>query len=135
MKKQRPLNTLPTPAGKTLKIGIATYEQFKERTIAIAKGEYQPQEDEPKVWFTSLESFAKLLSVKNRELLVLIAQTEPNSLQELVEKTGRAKSNLSRTLKTLESYGLVYFEKGHGRNLVPRVDYTDLVLDVPLRAS
>ena len=51
---------------KTLKIGIASYEQFKARTIAIAKGEYKPQPDEPKVWFTSLESFAKLLSAKNR---------------------------------------------------------------------
>jgi predicted transcriptional regulator len=83
---------------KTLKVGIATYEQFKARTIAIAKGEYKPQSDEPKIWFTSLESFAKLLSAKNRALLKLIAQTQPGSLQELAEKTGRAKSNLSRTL-------------------------------------
>ena len=133
MKKQYTLESAPT--GKTLKIGIATYEQFKARTMAIAKGDYQPKDDEPKVWFTSLESFAKVLSSKNRELLALIATTEPNSLQELVEKTGRAKSNLSRTLKTLENYGLVYFEEGHGRNLAPRVDYTDLVLDVPLMAS
>jgi predicted transcriptional regulator len=119
----------------TLKIGIATYEQFKARTIAIAKGEYKPAEDEPKVWFTSFESFARLLSAKNRELLALIAQTQPGSLQELAEKTGRAKSNLSRTLKTMERYGLVQFEEGHGRNLAPRVNYTDLVLDMPLLAS
>ena len=92
---------------KTLKIGIATYGQFKARTIAIAKGEYTPQSNEPKIWFTSLESFAKLLSAKNRALLKLIAQTQPGSLQELAEKTGRAKSNLSRTLKTMERYGLV----------------------------
>src|ERR1700680_4834630 len=98
----------------TLKVGIATYEQFKARTIAIAKGEYKTQPDEPKLWFTSLESFAKLLSPKNRALLKLIAQTHPDSLQELAEKTGRAKSNLSRTLKTMESYGLVQFEDRHG---------------------
>ena len=118
---------------KTLKIGIASYEQFKARTIAIAKGEYKPQPDEPKVWFTSLESFARLLSARNRALLELIAQTQPGSLQELADKTGRAKSNLSRTLKTMERYGLVQFEEGHGRHLAPRVYYTDLVLDVPLQ--
>ena len=73
---------------KTLKIGIATYEQFKARTIAIARGEYKSQPDEPKIWFTSLESFAKLLSAKNRALLEMIAQTQPGSLQELAEKTG-----------------------------------------------
>ena len=118
---------------KTLKVGIATYEQFKARTIAIAKGEYKPPSDEPKKWFTSLESFAKLLSAKNRALLKLIAQTHPASLNELAEKTGRAKSNLSRTLRTMERYGLVHFEKGQGRRLTPRVDYTDLVLDLPLQ--
>src|SRR5271169_6689680 len=100
----------------TLKIGIATLEQFRDRTIAIARGEYKPRPGEAKIWFTSLESLAKLLSAKNRALLMLIAQTQPGSLQELAERTGRAKSNLSRTLKTMESYGLVEFQEGHGRN-------------------
>jgi predicted transcriptional regulator len=116
---------------KTLKIGIASYEQYKARTLAIARGEYTPPANGPKIWFTSLESFAKLLSERNRALLALIAQTHPASLNELAEKTGRARSNLSRTLRTMENYG---FEKGQGRRLTPRVDYTDLVLDLPLQA-
>jgi predicted transcriptional regulator len=119
---------------KTLRVGIATYEQFKARTIAIAKGKYKPRPDEPKLWFTSLESFAKLLSPKNRALLTLIAETHPDSLQELADQTGRAMSNLSRTLKTMENYGLVQFEDGHGRNRAPRVNYTDLSLDVSLQS-
>jgi predicted transcriptional regulator len=118
---------------KTLRIGIATLEQYRDRTIAIAKGKYEPRPGEPKIWFTSLESFAKLLSPKNRALLSMIAQTHPGSLQELADKTGRAKSNLSRTLRTMESYGLVQFEEGRGRYKVPRVTYTDLSLDVPLQ--
>jgi predicted transcriptional regulator len=120
---------------KTLKIGIASFDQYKARTIAIARGEYTPPANGPKIWFTSLESFAKLLSAKNRALLTLIAQTQPGSLQELAEQTGRAKSNLSRTLRTMERYGLVQFEEGHGRSLAPRVNYTDLVLDLPLQAQ
>ena len=70
---------------------------------------------------------------RRRFLDLLLAQTQPGSLQELADKTGRAKSNLSRTLKTMERYGLVEFEEGHGRHLAPRVYYTDLVLDVPLQ--
>jgi predicted transcriptional regulator len=120
---------------KTLKVGIATHDQFKMRTLMIAKGEYRPSENEPQIWFSSLESFAKVLSDKNRELLILIAQTEPNSLQELVESSGRAKSNLSRTLSTLENYGLIYFEESLGRKKAPRVAFTDLHLDLSLRAS
>jgi len=117
----------------TLKVGIASYEQFKKRTMAIARGEYRRAAGEPKVWFSSIESFAKVLSERNRELLGVIAETKPQSLNELAVATGRAKSNLSRTLKTMERYGLVRFERGKGRTLVPRTPYTDVVLDVSLR--
>jgi predicted transcriptional regulator len=119
----------------TLKVGIASYEQFKKRTMAIARGEYRRAAGEPKVWFSSIESFAKVLSERNRELLGVIAETKPQSLNDLAVATGRAKSNLSRTLKTMERYGLVRFEKGKGRTLVPRTPYTDVVLDVSLRGS
>ncbi len=47
---------------KTLEIGIAGYDQMKSRSLAIARGEHTPAKGEPKVWFTSIESFAKLLS-------------------------------------------------------------------------
>ena len=47
---------------KTLTIGIASYDRMKARTTAIARGEHKPAEDDPSVWFTSVESFAKVLS-------------------------------------------------------------------------
>lgn len=117
---------------KTLKIGIASLEQYKARTLAIAQGKHVPAKDEPKVWFPSLESLAKVLSDKNRALLAMIAQTHPASLQELATQTGRAKSNLSRTLRTMERYGLLQLEKGPGRQIVPRVNYTNLELEMTL---
>ena len=40
----------------------------------------------------------------------LIAKTQPESLNELAGKTGRAELNLSRALKTMERYGLVRFK-------------------------
>ena len=108
---------------KTLKIGIITKEQYKKRTIAIAKGEYKPKKDEPKVWFESLKSLAQILSDENRQLLKIILENQPKSLKELESLTGRAKSNLSRTLKTLERYGVVELHK-ENRNLVPKVKAT-----------
>ena len=42
----------------------------------------------------------------NRELLRVIAEKAPRSLDELARITGKAKSNLSRTLRTMEGYGL-----------------------------
>jgi predicted transcriptional regulator len=122
-----------TTATNTLKVGIASVEQYRARTMAIARGEYVPAPNEPKVWFQSLETLAQVLSTKNRALLALIAETNPASLNELAEKTGRAKSNLSRTLKTMESYGLIHFEKGHGREIAPRVNYSGVELEMSFR--
>ena len=119
----------------TLKIGIATYDQMKARTMAIAKGEHKPKRGEPKVWFTSMESFARVLSDRNRALLDLIIEAQPDSLTELAEVSGRAKGNLSRTLKTMERYGLVTLSKGTKGRIKPRVPYSGVVLDVPLIAS
>lgn len=113
-----------------LKVGIASLEQYKARTMAIARGEYVPSPDEPKVWFQSLETLAQVLSDKNRSLLTLMAETQPASLSELAERSGRAKSNLSRTLRTMERYGLVRFEKGEGRELAPRVNYSGVALEM-----
>ena len=120
---------------KTLKIGIAGYDQMKARTMAIARGEHTPAKGEPKVWFTSIESFAKLLSEHNRHLLELIARERPRSLTELAEKAGRSKSNLSRTLKTMSRYGLVELTRGERGRLVPRVPYDQVRLDVSLTGA
>ena len=119
-----------TTTTNNLKVGIASVEQYRARTMAIARGEYVPASNEPKVWFQSLETLAQVLSVKNRALLAVIAETNPASLNELAEKTGRAKSNLSRTLKTMESYDLIHFEKGRGREIAPRVNYSGVALEM-----
>ena len=50
----------------TLKVGIATYAEMKARTLAVARGERRIASTEPKVWFTSTESFAKVLSAGAR---------------------------------------------------------------------
>ena len=120
---------------KTLRVGIESYQQMKARTMAIARGEYNPMKGEPTVWFTSIESFAKVLSGRNRELLEMIAREKPNSLTDLAELAGRSKSNPSRTLKTMSRYGLVELKEGRSGRLVPRVAYEQVRLDVALSTT
>ncbi len=103
-----------------MKIGIKSREDFQKYTIAIAKGEIKPGKDQPKIWFDSLESMAQVLSTKNRELLKIIKDEKPKSLKELSDVSGRRVSNLSRTLKTMESYGIVTLEK-ENRTIRPRI--------------
>jgi predicted transcriptional regulator len=82
----------------TLTIGIASHEEMKARTMAIARGELKPGPEEPKLWFTSMESIAKIMSAGNRELLRIIVEQHPESLDDLARLSGSHKSNLSRTL-------------------------------------
>ncbi len=119
----------------TLKVGIASYEEMKARTMAAARGQRRVSSDEPQVWFTSTESFAKVLSAGNRELLRVIAEKVPGSLDELARITDRAKSNLSRTLRTMEGYGLVRLERGQRGCITPKVMHDRMELDIPLTLS
>ena len=112
-------------AEKIIKIGIMSKEDYRRRTIAIAKGEYKPRSDEPKIWFESMESLGQILSGQNQKLLRLIKDRNPVSLAELEMISGRKKSNLSRTLKTLSNYGIVDLirEKGMVRPIVNATDF------------
>jgi predicted transcriptional regulator len=117
---------------KILKVGIASYADMKSRTMAIARGELKPRPSDPKVWFPSTESLVRVLSEKNRLLLGTIKKSEPKSLAELAELTGRKKSNLSRTLKTMQRYGIVTLKRGAQGRLAPHVPYQRVSVDLRL---
>jgi predicted transcriptional regulator len=89
------------------KIGIMSRDDFQARTLAIARGEYKPRPGEPKIWFETIKSLAQVLSEKNQALLQIIAEQKPESIRALQDLTGRKCSNLSRTLHTMEAYGIV----------------------------
>lgn len=105
---------------KQMKIGIKSREDFQNYTMAIAKGEKKLTANEPKIWFDSIESMAQVLSTKNRALLRTIREQKPESLKALADKSGRHLANLSRTLKTLEKYGIVELDRTKG-TVKPRV--------------
>ena len=115
-----------------VKIGIMPREDYKQRTIAIAKGAYTPQINEPKIWFESLQSMAQVLNSENQRLLQLIIDEQPQSLKELEKLTGRSSSNLSRTLKTMSHYGIVELNKNN-RRIVPKVKASDFQVEFGIK--
>lgn len=122
-------------AHRIVRVGIMPLNQFKKRTIAIAKGEYKPHKNEPKIWFPSMKSLANVLSEENQELLKLILETHPKSIKELENTTGRSANNLLRTLRTMEIYGFVKLKEGEsggrGRTpLIPEVIYSGVEVEV-----
>jgi len=118
---------------KAMNVGIMSQEDYKKRTLSIVRGEYKPKKNEPKIWFESIKSLSQVLSNENQELLKLIIEYKPQSLTELEELSHRKKSNLSRTLKTLENYGIVSLNKAKGK-IVPSVRATDFKLEFGLNS-
>ena len=122
--------------GKSIRVGIMPLERVRDYTLAIAKGTYKRKPTEPKIWFTSIKSFAAVLSDENRELLRIIHDNKPESIADLEQMTGRRAGNLSRTLRTMANYGLVRLEdgsQGRGRRAVKPVAVArsvNLTLDI-----
>ena len=114
-----------------LKVGIMSKNEYRKRTIAVAKGEYVPRKDEPKIWFESLQSMAQVLSNENQELLRIIIEKKPASLKDLEIATGRKSSNLSRTLKMMSRYGIVELAKDK-KNIRPIVKATSFKVEFGL---
>jgi predicted transcriptional regulator len=111
---------------KVLRIGIASADVVKARTLAIAERRVWASAGEPKFWFNSAQSLGKLID-ENWPLLQEIRRRPPRSMSELAGRTGRSLSNLSRTLKSLECCGLVSIEPDDLRKR-PRVTYDRIEL-------
>ena len=76
---------------KVLRIGIAPAGYVKRRMLEIAGGgKLLP--GEPKVWLSSLDSLAKVLTESNMRLLQVIRDAEPQSLSALARQSGRSLS-------------------------------------------
>lgn len=118
-------------ARKMVEIGILSREEYRRRTIAIAKGEYVPKSGEPKIWFESLQSMAQVLNQEYQRLLQLIVDEHPRSLKELEALSGRSSCNLSRTLKTMARYGIVELKKEAGA-VMPIVKASDFRVEFGL---
>ena len=78
------------------RIGIMSEKFIRMRLLTIAQGKYKPQQNQPKIWYTSINTISQILRPKNIELLRLMDSERPESLTQLSELTGRAKSNLSK---------------------------------------
>jgi predicted transcriptional regulator len=118
----------------TLHIGIAPVGHVKRRMIEIARGG-KPAPGEPRVWVSSLDSLAKVLSDKNMQLLETIRNARPQSLGELARLSDRKLPNLSRTLHGMERLGIVALEEKPNGRKVPTVRYSkvQVVLDFASR--
>jgi len=117
---------------RILHIGVAPRERIHGRMLDIAKGTRRGQPGDPRVWFTSWEALARVLSRKNMLLIEMIRDVEPQSVTELAKKVGRSKTNVLRSLKVLKEFEIVDFEEGEGGRKAPRLNYDDFRVESQL---
>jgi predicted transcriptional regulator len=79
---------------------------------------------------TSLAGVTRLISRENQQLLQIIAKGDVTSLADLAGKTHRAESNLSRTLKKLESIGVLELVPGLGRAKIPKLSIESFQVEI-----
>lgn len=114
---------------RILRIGIAPREHIHARMLEIAKGVRKQRADEPRMWFTSYEALASVLSKQNMLLIEMIRDAEPESITELAKKVRRTKTNVLRSLKILKEFEIVDFDEGKGGRKAPRLNYDAFVVE------
>ncbi|HEY7337419.1 MAG TPA: DUF6516 family protein [Bryobacteraceae bacterium] len=108
---------------------IQNLRSLREEMKAAARGERRASSAVGRPSFNSVEAVVRLLTPENRRLLALIRDRRPQSVTELVSMTGRAQSNLTRTLAKLRAAGFVTM-KSTGRRKMPSVSVKKIVVEI-----
>lgn len=96
---------------------------------AVARGEISAPADAGKPSFNSIDALVRLLTPDNRQLLAMIRDHKPRSVAELVQLSGRAQPNLTRTLAKLEAAGFITMTLD-GRRKAPTTMITKIVVEI-----
>ena len=108
---------------------IQSLRSLREEMKAVARGERPAPADAAWPSFNSVEAVVRLLTPDNRTLLALIRDRKPQSVAELVEISGRAQPNLTRTLQKMEAAGFITM-KAVGRRKAPRVAIEKIIIEI-----
>jgi len=111
------------------KYKVQNLRSLREEMKAVARGERAAPADAGKPSFNSVDTLVRLLTPANRQLLAIIRDRKPQSVAELVQMSGRAQPNLTRTLAKMASAGFITM-KAVGRRKAPIVAVKKIVVEI-----
>ena len=111
------------------KYKVQNLRSLREEMKAVVRGERPAPADAAKPSFNSVDAMVRLLTPKNRRLLAIIRDRKPQSVAELVEMSGRAQPNLTRTLAKMESAGFITI-RAVGRRKAPTVAVKKIIVEI-----
>ena len=109
---------------------IQDLSALEEQMRAVARGERPAPADAAGPSFNSVDAVVRLLTPANRELLAMIRDRKPQSVVELVQMSGRAQPNLTRTLAKMEAAGFIAMKAIGGRRKAPSVTVKRIVVEI-----
>jgi predicted transcriptional regulator len=131
---ERGIGTTVVEVEETRRVEMTKYKvqnlrSLREEMKAVARGERAAPAGAVKPSFNSVDAVVRLLTPENRQLLAIIRDRKPQSVAELVELSGRAQPNLTRTLAKMESAGFITM-KVVGRRKAPSVAVKKIVVEI-----
>jgi predicted transcriptional regulator len=111
------------------KYKVQNLRSLREEMKAVARGTRPAPANAGKPSFNSVDAVVRLLTPENRQLLAIIRDRKPQSVAELVEMSGRAQPNLTRTLAKMASAGFITM-KAVGRRKAPSVAVKKIVVEI-----
>lgn len=111
------------------RIKVQSLRSLREEMRAVARGARRAPADAGRPSFNSVEAVIRLLTPANRRLLAIIRDRKPKSVADLVQMTGRAQPNLSRTLAKLEAAGFIAM-RTVGRRKAPTASVKKIVVEI-----
>ena len=121
---------------KAVATGKATPPKRKERRIFVSEAAHRKfVRREAQTSLDAINAALRVLGTQNHELIRLIAEGKFDSLAELAAKSGRAESNLHRTIRKLTQLGLVTMRRGAGRKLKPELAIRTMKIELDFVAG
>jgi len=109
---------------------VQSLRSLREEMKAVARGERPAPVNAASPSFNSVEALVRLLTPENRELLALIRDHKPQSVAALVEISGRAQPNLTRTLAKMEAAGFIRMKAMGGRRKAPSIAIKKIIVEI-----
>jgi len=112
------------------KYKIQSLRSLRDEMTAVARGERSAPPDAAMPSFESVDAVVRLLTPENRKLLAIIRDRKPQSVAALVQMSGRAQPNLTRTLAKLEAAGFITMKPAGGRRKAPSASVKKIVVEI-----
>jgi len=118
---------------RKVKIGIKSVKDVLQDVSAKVKsiedGERLKPVKGPEIYFASFEVFRKALTPKRLELLHVIKEQKPSSINELARMAKRDIKNISDDVKALQKIGLIEIVEDK-KKTAPVIRYDRIELDI-----